>query len=208
MKLFLSSEGVPRPDLLRELLGVNAGDIRVALINNAQDPYEEDVAKERETALSLLFCSLGFQTTNVDLRKYENKTNELAEELRKCNLIWCAGGNVFWLRYVMKISGFDTIIRGLLLEGIVYGGWSAGSVVAGPSLRAIDLMDNPNEAPEIIWEGLELVDFFVWPHWDKEKYVPIQRAALEKMKLLPCKSLILKDGEVVIVENGQRRIVS
>ena len=131
MKLFLSSEGVPRSDLLRELLGVSDEKVKVALISNAQDPYPEDLAKNRKVKLTELFNSLDFKPTNIDLREYEGKTDELAKELRKNKLIWVSGGNVFWLRYVMKTSGFDRIIKDLLSEGIVYGGWSAGAWCRG-----------------------------------------------------------------------------
>lgn len=207
MKLYLSSEGVPRPDLLKELLEKSSTIPKVALINNAQDPYPVSVASERGIKLAELFHSLGFQTLDIDLREYRGKINELAEELKTCQLIWCSGGNAFWLRYVMKISGFDQIIKALLAEGIVYGGWSAGVVVTGPSLQPIELMDEPKKAPEIIWDGLGLVDFFVWPHWDKEKYLPLQKEASIRMKELPYKSVTLHDGEVLIVENDQVRLI-
>ena len=107
----------------------------------------------------------------------------------------------------MKTSGFDQIIKPLLAEGIVYGGWSAGVVVTGPSLQPIELMDDQNKAPEIIRDGLGLVDFFVWPHWDKEKYLPLQKEASVRMKGLPYKSVTLHDGEVLIVENDQVRLI-
>ena len=192
-------------DLLRELMGIGDEKARVALINNAQDPYPEERAKERGTALTDLFSSLGFEPVEIDLRKYEDKTNELGAALRTCKLIWCSGGNSFWLRYVMKTSGFDQIITRLLSEGIVYGGWSAGVVLVGPSLHPIELMDEPEKAPEIIYEGLNLIDYFIWPHWDTEKYVHLQAEASEKMAELPYESVTLKDGEVFIVEDGVTR---
>jgi dipeptidase E len=208
MKLFLSSEGVPRPDLLKELLGIKDESVRVALINNAQDPYPEEIATQRGVDLSELFVSLGFEPVSIDLREYEGKTEELVEKLKTCKLIWCSGGNAFWLRYVMHTSGFDRIIRNLLSEGIVYGGWSAGIVVVGPSLHPIELMDEPSKAPNIIMEGLNLLDCFIWPHWDNEKYLHLQADATEQMKLLPHEFILLRDGEVLIIENGEKRIVS
>lgn len=207
MKLFLSSEGIPRPDLLKKLLPVSLAMPTVAVIHNAQDTYPVDIAKEREDALVALFQSLGFQTLNVDLRTYEGKTDELTKALQTCQLIWCTGGNAFWLRYVMKTSGFDQIIESLLAEGIVYGGWSAGTVVVGPSLRPIELMDDPNVVPEVVWEGLGLVDFFVWPHWDTEKYLPLQAEATARMKEFSYESIVLRDGEALVVENGMHQLV-
>lgn len=209
MKLFLSSEGVPRPDLLRKLMGIGDESVRVALINNAQDPYPEERSKERGIALAALFQNLGFESVSIDLREYEGKTQELAAVLRTCKLIWCSGGNSFWLRYVMKTSGLDTILKDLLSEGIVYGSWSAGAVLAGPSLHPIELMDDPEKAPEIIYEGLGLIDYFIWPHWDTEKYVHLQVEATERMSQLPYECVTLKDGEVLVVEDGvTRRIES
>lgn len=206
MKLFLSSEGVPRSEVLKELIGATST-VRVALINNAQDPYPYLLAKASEAGLSVLFRSLGYEPVPVDLRIYEGKTEALAQTLRTCQLIWCAGGNSFWLRYVMKTSGFDTVLPALLAEGIVYGGWSAGAVVAGPSLHPVELMDDPHKAPEIIWEGLSLVDYFIWPHWDKEKYKHLQEAASKQMKMLPYESVLLRDGEVVVVDGERRRTI-
>lgn len=207
MKLFLSSEGIPRPDLLKKLLPVSPVTPTVAVIHNAQDTYPVDIAKEREDALVALFQSLGFQTLNTDLRNYTGKMEVLEKELRTSQLIWCTGGNAFWLRYVMKTSGFDQVIESLLAEGIVYGGWSAGSVVAGPSLRPIELMDDPNVVPEVVWEGLGLVDFFVWPHWDTEKYLPLQAEATTRMKEFSYESIVLRDGEALVVENGMHQLV-
>jgi dipeptidase E len=207
MKLFLSSEGVPRPDLLKQLLGSTNEKPRVALINNAQDLSPTERRLERKIALSELFSSLGYEPVNVDLQEYEGKTEELATKLKTCELIWCSGGNSFWLRYVMKMCGFDKIIKELLAGGIVFGGWSCGAVVAGPYLNPIELLDDPRKVPEIIWEGLGLVDFFVWPHWGKEKYLPVQDEGLRRMKGLPYESVILTDGEAIIIEDGERRIV-
>ena len=189
-------------------MGVGNKKVRVALINNAQDPYPEVKSKERGVALADLFTSLGFEPVPIDLREYEGKAEELATQLRTCKLIWCSGGNSFWLRYVMKTSGFGQIIKELLSEGIVYGGWSAAVVVAGPSLHPIELMDEPEKAPEIIYEGLDLIDYFIWPHWDTEKYTRLQKEASKRMEQLPYECKQIKDGEVLIVQDGVTRFIA
>ena len=70
----------------------------------------------------------------------------------------------------MKASGADKIITELVKQGKVYSGASAAAVVAGPTLRHFDALDDPNEAREVIWEGLHLVDFVVIPHVDNEAF--------------------------------------
>ena len=197
---------MPRPDLLKGLLR-SAAEPKVALISNAQDPYPSEIAKKRSAHVSELFALLGFVPTTLDLREYVGKVAALAEELKKYHLIWCAGGNAFSLRYEMKASGFDTVIKDILATGIVYGGWSAGGVVAGPSLYPIEVMDDQRKAPAVVWEGLGLTEYFVWPHWDTDKYVPLQAEASERIKALPYEVVILKDGQVLIDENGHRQIV-
>lgn len=74
----------------------------------------------------------------------------------------------------MYQSGFDQVIRPLLAqEQLVYVGTSAGSVVAGPTLRGFDLVDEPDVivprySGEVIWDGLGLIDFTIVPHYESD----------------------------------------
>ena len=72
------------------------------------------------------------------------------------------GGNPFYLRWMMRITGVDEIIRELVEQGKVYVATSAGAVVAGATLRHFDNQDDPNEAGEVIWEGLHLTPRLWW----------------------------------------------
>jgi len=56
------------------------------------------------------------------------------------------GGNTYVLRYEMRRSGFDVIIKDLLAAGIVYGGDSAGALVAGLSIAGVESADEPEFA--------------------------------------------------------------
>jgi len=120
---------------------------------------------------------------------------------------WAVGGNAFLLRRAMRQSGFDQIIGELLRDdALVYGGFSAGAVVVTPSLKGIDIMDDPQQlAPgydeNILWDGLGLVDFSIVPHYRSahDEAAAAERAVdfLEKadMPFQP-----IRDGEVIIVE--------
>jgi dipeptidase E len=117
------------------------------------------------------FAGLGIQAEYLDLREYFSSKASLGAVLARYQLVWILGGNSFLLMRAIVASGFDRTIRKLLADdAMVYGGFSAGAVVATPTLRGIDLMDEPHRisegySPEPIWEGLGLVDFSIVPHF-------------------------------------------
>lgn len=140
MKFFLSSTNITtdlQPYFLK-LVGKKVADIKFALIENAADPYQEyERGFVYETRC--VFEALGMQIGRIDLREYGPKKKNLYDELKKFDVIWIGGGNTFYLRWVLKKSGFDKAIAELLNSGIVYGGGSAGAIITGPSLDKYDL---------------------------------------------------------------------
>jgi dipeptidase E len=104
----------------------------------------------------------------------------------------------------MRQSGFDLIQDGAL----VYGGFSAGAVVATPTLKGIELVDDPHEIPdgyepEVIWEGLGLYDAAIAPHYksDHPESAAIDRVvAYFERNNLPYKPL--HDGEAIVVKEN------
>ncbi len=170
MKLYLASFGIQKQldqEFLR-LVGKQAEDIGFAYITNAADPYP---IKKRESMkdVEAMFTDLGLKPEEIDLRQYKDAAT-LKAKLSQYDVVWCGGGNTWYLRYVMKTSGFDQIIRELVDGGTVYGGDSAGAIVATPTLKYVDLLDKPEDAPEQIEKGLSLVEFAIVPHWGNEKY--------------------------------------
>jgi dipeptidase E len=52
--------------------------------------------------------------------------------------------DVFMLRYALDRSGADAVFRELLAaDALVYAGYSAGPCVLSPSLRGLELVDDP-----------------------------------------------------------------
>lgn len=171
MKLFLSSGDIPNNlrDVFLNLVGKQATDIKFALIENAADPYTDDTKGWMfETRKS--FESLGMQMTLVDLRLYKDDPENLYTVLKNVDIVWIGGGNTYYMRWLMKVSGFDTIINKLLAKGIVYGGGSAGAILPCPVLDKFDIVDDQNAAPEVIKQGLGLIDFIIVPHWGDPEY--------------------------------------
>jgi dipeptidase E len=94
-------------------------------------------------------------------------------------------------------------------DQIVYGGFSAGAVVATPTLRGIDLMDKPLQLadgyrPAVIWEGLHLVNFSIVPHYQSDHpEAPLADKVVEYLaaNCLPFRTL--QDGQVIVQHGNQ-----
>lgn len=218
MRLFLSSYLLgTQPE---ELVGLVGQGRRAAVILNALDHRPQarpDWLKVQARSLA----ALGFEVAELDLRHHFDSPdglasglpNGLADILAGLDLVWINGGNTFVLRRAMKQSGFDAAIReAVQRDALVYAGFSAGAVIASNSLRGLDLTDDPHEVPagyreEIVWDGLGFVPFALAVHYksDHAESESIEReVAFYRQSGIAYKTL--RDGEVLIVEDGSHRI--
>ena len=206
MKLYLSSYRVPAPKDLEALLGKPLSKCRTVIIPNAKDykPAQERAQKLAELETDL--AHLGLRTEVADLRDFDNP-ERLLNVIGEYDLLWVAGGNTYVLRYEMRRSGLDKIIRELLQGGRVYGGESAGAIAAGPSLRGFDVADSPSLAPDLIWEGLGLTEKIIAPHMDNpdfNKYtVHIKKYYAEDDRVI-----YLNDNQALVVNGEKQTIVT
>jgi dipeptidase E len=74
----------------------------------------------------------------------------MKDALSMLDIIWLCGGNTPYFRYISRETGFDTIIAGFIQPGIIYGGESAGAIIATPTIKYVDIVDDPSEAPVYI----------------------------------------------------------
>ena len=201
MKLYLSSDDIPTPNDLAQLIGKPLDEVSVAIIPNAQDYYSERARTYKNKVCTDTMESLGLKAETVDLRDYKN-ADELKTKLSAFDLVWARGGNTFCLRYEMQRSGFDSAIRELLNDGIVYGGYSAGALVAGLMINGIESADIPEFSEKIVNEGLGLVPFIVLPHIDNPEF----SEAIDEMRKLhsSLETIELKDNQAVIFDEGYR----
>jgi dipeptidase E len=204
MKLYLSSYNLgDNPEKLVELVSPNK---RVAVITNASDlkTVEERKDKVKEEFDHLI--EIGLLPEELDLRKYFGKQKKLEKKLNEFKTVWVKGGNTFVLRRAMSQSGFDKLIEEKINDSdFVYAGYSAGSCVVTPTLKGLEIVDDPIEVPkgynsEIIWEGLGFVDYSIAPHYKSNH--PESAMVDETVKYfvehkMPHKTL--SDGEVIIV---------
>ena len=183
---------------------------------NALDAIAVEKRQALYTRLCGDFATIRCEPRELDLRDYFARPSEIGRALADCDLVWVNGGNAFTLRAAMRQSGFDRAVTALLdADAIVYGGYSAGAVVAGSTLRGIDLVDSadpadalpPSYEPGIIWEGLGLVRYAIAPHYRSDHFESkkIEEVVAYYERLgVPYRAL--RDGQVIIV-NGRDDVV-
>jgi dipeptidase E len=206
MKLYLSSYRLGNePQKLAEMVGKNR---KTAIISNALDCYT-DLPRRKATIEREMtdLKSIGLIPFELDLRNYFGKPEELAKKMFEFGSVWVLGGNTFILRRAFAESGFDKWLIGRKNDKeFVYAGYSAGVCVLSPSLKGSDITDDPNATavgykPEIIWDGLNLINFAFCPHFESnhpESESIGREVIFYKKNNIPFKSL--HDGEVIISE--------
>ena len=204
MKLYLSSYRIPTPNDLVALVSPQTTDISMALISNAQDYYAERARAFKVGDAMQYMQQKGFKVEEVDLRDYGD-AQTLKAKLANFDIVWAMGGNTFNVRHQMRRSGFELIIRELLAQGVVYGGDSAGALVAGTSIGGIESDDEPAYAEEVITEGLSLVPYAILPHVDNPEFANVLPVFTDMHA--DSDIIKLKDSQAVIFNNAEHHIV-
>lgn len=205
-KLYLSSYNIPTPDDFFSLVGKPPLKIKLGVVVNAKDYYDEETRAQKITKLVSYLNDLDLRDLVViDLREYPIRTH-LKMQLSNLDAIWVAGGNTFYLRYAMRESGFDMIIPSLLESGLVYAGDSAGAVVVGPTLKGINKVDDPSGVAEVIMTGVNLVSYTVVPHMDSE-YIGGEMSQISALYRKGSK-IELNDNQAVIFIDDVPRITT
>lgn len=172
MRLFLSSyrAGIHNAELLKFVGGVT----KVAFVSNAKD-YKSAAERAKSMRENFDFWrSINIEPTEIDLKPYFHKGG--ADKLfSNFEFVWLAGGNAFLLRRALKYSGIDNFLIEKVRGGsLIYGGESAGAIMAAPTLLGSDddstNEDDPNFVPEpyqdeVLWDGLGLLDYVLVPHY-------------------------------------------
>jgi dipeptidase E len=206
MRLYLASANLGvAPERVLEIVEPGA---RVAVIVNAWDGDPGSRAEEASHMLAQ-FSELGLEARELDLRDHVADASDarLSRRLAGVGLVFAHGGNTFVLRRAMRASGFDGVIRRLVGEDrLAYGGESAGAIVAGPTLRGLELGDDPSVVPagyrpDVEWSGLGLVDFVPLPHADTDWWA--QKALLVRAALAGqgVAARLLGDDDVIVVRD-------
>jgi dipeptidase E len=207
MKLFLSSLAISDAQAteLAKLVGKDLKDIKLALIENAADTYAEGSRAWVDSNRAAI-QSHDFDVELIDIRQYKGKLSELQKKLATKDVIWFGGGNTYYLRWLLKDTGVDKLLAELVNQGKVYGGGSAGAIIAGPTLKHFEAADDPQDAPEVIYDGLGLTDSVVVPHMDNAKFASVIHGINDKLKADGYKTVPIGDNQALIINGNQQKV--
>ena len=194
--LLLTSGGmVAMKKEIVKLLQKPAYDVTVAFISTAAKPQENiDYVKRDWTIMK---DELGFNVEEVDIDG--KKEAEVMRLLEIKDIIFVEGGNTSYLINSMRACNFERVIKKLLKEGKVYIGVSAGSIVAGPTIKTAGWDGEVSIGKSKNLKGLNLVPFDVFVHYEPEnaeiikQKIPNSQKRAKKLKIIIFISLLLME---------------
>lgn len=189
-------------DKIIPLLPKNPSETTVAFIPTASGVYKDAPWVEQDRAA---FVAAGFKLHEADV---SGKTKEELESLLTADIIFAAGGNVFYFLQELQKSGADEIIKHRVENGTLYIGSSAGSVVTCPSIELFRGIDKAEKAPELRGtNGLGLIDVIPLVHFGGEAFKAKYEQAFQTWFGANVKSICIRDDQALIVTDETYRLI-
>lgn len=213
MRLFLASQDLGDfGAVLHRMAGSN---LRMLLIPNARD-YNLARRRTRIPEKIAFFTSAGFAVQELDLRPYFGKSEALEQAIDAYNpgIIYSVGGDVWFLATAMRESGLDAILRRRLAsDDFVYGGSSAGAMVAANNLELYDcpcshlkqIQGRYGVSP--FTKGLGLIAQYIIPHVDHLDQTAVVKVRERQILAAGATPILLGDPDVYIVEGATSKIL-
>lgn len=175
--------------------------MRIGYINDAATPHggAEFSASERNR-----LAGFGYHIKDLEVRTFRTP-EAFGEALDTLDAVYVAGGNTFTLLESLRTHGAGRVLTARVRDGLPYIGLSAGSIVTGPSIEPLALMDDPAVAPALTsYASLRLVDFVTVPHANGQlpPYPPELIAEITRMYGTTHKLRLLNDNEALLVDDG------
>jgi len=211
MEFYLSSYKIGGEKEVQQLKDLIPPNKKTAYISNALD-FSDDAERRKQSEQSDIdqLVAVGLDVETLDLRDYFDQPEKLEKDIKKYGVIWVRGGNVFVLRQAMKLSGFDKVLKKLAKgdNDVLYGGYSAGVCVLAPTLKGFEIIDDITkhpypQQPDLIWEGLNLIDYSIVPHYQSDHpETELANKVVEQYEKDGIPFRALKDGEVIIIRSN------
>ena len=200
--MILTSSLYESIELVKKFLDKNTESKKILFIPTATnvDEYKKYIHLTQKA-----FGDFGYEVENFDISIF---SEEIAKEkLSEAKIVFVSGGNTFYLLQELKRKNLIPYLKGKIENGLLYIGESAGSVIAAPDIEYASIVDDKTLATELDdYAGLNLVDFYIVPHFEEEPFVESSRNAVELYKdKLDLK--LINNKEAILVENNNFTIL-
>ncbi len=198
MKLFLASE-IKNPKTIEDLSNYIQGfkGKTIAYIPTAANGEGWESWKEGGSWETVQ--NLGAEITLVQLEDYRNES--VVDLIKGKDIFWMAGGMTGYLLYWIRRCKLDKYIKEILDSGTLYVGSSAGSMITSHDQDFAEWYIGEEEPGASLLPGLGLVDFDFYPHYEDHLHEQI------KQKYTGKKIYLVKNGEAIIVEDGNVKVL-
>ena len=189
-------------ELVKKFLDKNIESKKILFIPTAANVEEY---KKYMHLTQKAFEDFGYEVENFDVSVF---SEEIAKEkLSEAKIVFISGGNTFYLLQELKRKNLITYLKERIENGMLYIGESAGSVIAAPDIEYASVIDDETVATELDdYAGLNLVDFYIVPHFEEEPFVESSRNTVELYKdKLDLK--LINNKEAILVENNNFTII-
>ncbi len=197
MKLFLCSRFSSVGSLIKEEIDNK----KVAFIPTASlhEGYTGYVGSARK-----LFKKLGASVTEIDISTEAYSTIQAVFE--DADVIYFTGGNSFFLMDQLRKTETDELLKKELANGKLMIGESAGAIICAPTIQYIEQMDEkPEDYSQEDNEGLDLIDFYVLPHYLTAPFKKItERIMAEFSDLNIC---AINNHQAIIVNDEGSKVI-
>ena len=197
MKLFLCSHFSSVGSLIKEEIDNK----KVAFIPTASlhEGYTGYVGSARK-----LFKKLGASVTEIDISTEAYSTIQSVFE--ETDVIYFTGGNSFFLMDQLRKTETDELLKKELANGKLMIGESAGAIICAPTIQYIEQMDEkPEDYSQEDNEGLDLIDFYVLPHYLTAPFKKItERIMAEFSDLNIC---AINNHQAIIVNDEGSKVI-
>ncbi|WP_270202705.1 Type 1 glutamine amidotransferase-like domain-containing protein [Bifidobacterium pseudocatenulatum] len=197
MKLFLCSHFSSVGSLIKEEIDNK----KVAFIPTASlhEGYTGYVGSARK-----LFKKLGASVTEIDISTEAYSTMQAVFE--DADVIYFTGGNSFFLMDQLRKTETDELLKKELANGKLMIGESAGAIICAPTIQYIEQMDEkPEDYSQEDNEGLDLIDFYVLPHYLTAPFKKItERIMAEFSDLNIC---AINNHQAIIVNDEGSKVI-
>ena len=200
--MILTSSLYESIELVKNFLDKNTESKKILFIPTATnvDEYKKYIHLTQK-----VFEDFGYEVENFDVSIF---SEEIAKEkLSEAKIVFISGGNTFYLLQELKRKNLTSYLKERIENGLLYIGESAGSVIAAPDIEYASIVDDKTLATELNdYTGLNLVDFYIVPHFEEEPFVEGSRKTVELYKdKLDLK--LINNKEAILVENNNFTII-